>query len=123
MFGNTGIGPAYLHWFQILVDGKPKPSWLAMGAALGLKNHPKFDFVRPGRVYKPDSYNKHFWVQPGPLDEEIRSQHKRIELKACYCSIFDECWAVTNHSDPVPVSSCRPHPEIRYGGFFASPDT
>ena len=30
MFGNVGLGQSYLKWFQILVDGKPQPSWLDM---------------------------------------------------------------------------------------------
>ena len=119
LFGNTGLGPAYLEWFQILVDGKPQPSWLAMGGALGFKRPPTFKFVRPGRTYQINSYNKTFWVPPGPLDQELRANRRRIEIRACYCSIFDECWVESDKADPRSVKTCEPFPQIRYGGAAA----
>ena len=73
MFGNVGLGPAYLEWFQIMVDGSPQPNWLSMGETLGLKEPPDFEFVRPGRIYQIDSYNKIFWVPAGSLDNELRA--------------------------------------------------
>jgi hypothetical protein len=117
MFGNVGLGSAYLNWFQILVDGKPQSSWLAMGGALGFSSPPHFEFVKPGRIYQINSYNKHFWAPSGPLDDELRKNRSRIKIRACYCSIFDECWIETDEKDPIEVKSCKPFPKILFGGF------
>jgi hypothetical protein len=36
-------------------------------------------------------------------------QRGRITLRACYCSVFDECWiAETNKFPPRPVRNCPP---------------
>ena len=84
----------------------------------GFKSSPKFEFVRPGRIYQVDSYSKIFWVPKGKLDEELRNKKSRIEIRACYCSIYDECWIETNKKDPVQVYDCSPYPTIRYGGIL-----
>lgn len=117
MFGNVGVGPAYLSWFQIQVDGVPQSDWRAMGGPLGLKSPPHFEFNRPGPVYRVDSYTKHFWISPGDLDNEFREQNKRVNLVACYCSLFDEYWIVERFNNtPRSVSNCSPKPNIHYGG-------
>ena len=93
MFGGTGIGYASLKTFEVLVDGKPVPNWLEMCHALGYQSPPKFEFVvpRPETLFKPDSYNKVFWIPAGPDSEELKLKVGRISIKACYCSIYDEC--------------------------------
>lgn len=116
MFGGTGIGYATMKTFDVLVDGKPQSSWLEMCRALGYSSPPQFDFTvpRPETVFKPDTYNKVFWISSGPQSEELRSKHGRVFIQACYCSVFDECWTVDTHNDsPTRVNLC-PRPEISF---------
>ena len=101
MFGGTGIGYATLKTFEVLVDGKPQPSWLEMCRTLGLSSAPTFEFVvpRPETVFKPDSYHKVFWIPQGPQSEELKLKAGRILIRACYCSVYDECWSVDSHGE------------------------
>lgn len=109
MFGGTGIGYASLKTFEVLVDGQHQPNWLEMCHALGFTSPPQFEFVvpRPQTIFKPDSYNKTFWIGAGPQAEELKLKSGRIVVNACYCSIYDECWQVSTPSSlPIRVDSC-----------------
>jgi hypothetical protein len=118
MFGGTGMGYATLKTFEVLVDGSPQLSWLEMCRALGFATPPHFDFTVPRSetVFKPDSYNKVFWIPSGPQSEELKSKAGRIAIRACYCSVFEECWTVDSRGGPPePVDQC-PKPEITFTG-------
>jgi hypothetical protein len=130
---NTGVGPAQIHDFTILVDGQPVPSegWLIDNlikaccnearaevlAAAGGNLHDMLgaDTTNPvaSRSLAPNERvsairwprtdrNAVLWRQ---LD--LARQRGRIQLRACYCSVFDECWAANSHEfPPQPVRSC-----------------
>lgn len=124
MFGGTGIGYATLKSFEVLVDGKPQPDWAEMCRALGFATRPTMEFVVPRRegVFKPDSYNKIFWIPSGPQSDELIAKHGRTFVRACYCSVFeDECWQVnTRGGVPDLVDSC-PKPELIFTAPPAGP--
>jgi hypothetical protein len=93
-FGNFGIGYAMLKSFEVLVDGKPQPNWEEMCRALGFgPTAPTYDFLVPSTdsVIKPDSSEKIFWIHEGPQAEELKLKIARIQIRSCYCSIYDEC--------------------------------
>jgi hypothetical protein len=116
MFGGAGIGYANLKVFEVFVDGKAQSSWLEMCHALGFAAGPRFEFVvpRPDTVFKPDSYDKVFWIASSPDSEELKLKHGRILIRACYCSVFDECWQVdTRDSHRRAVSAC-PTPSLTF---------
>ena len=119
-FGNSGLGQARLVWFQILVDGNPQQDWLMMLRSLGFPEKLTLGLIRPGARWRPDSRARIFWLDPGRADQMLRERRSRIELRACYCSIFDECWLGGDRGEPSPVGSCTPKPEIRYGGETAA---
>jgi hypothetical protein len=120
IFTNAGAGPAVVHWTKVSVDGKVMSTWLNMGAALGFKAPPKFAFMTPAHVWQPGTDQKIFWVDPGPLDVELRAESKRVEIETCYCSVFEECWLSTRtKSEPRSTDSCLPKPE----GYLRSPPT
>jgi hypothetical protein len=117
VFGGTGIGYATLKTFDVLVDGKPQPNWLEMCRALNFASAPTFDFSvpRPETVFKPDIYNKVFWVPFGPQSQKLMLKSGRILIRACYCSVFAECWRIDSHDKPPePVDRC-PKSEITFG--------
>ncbi len=99
---NVGIGPARLRGFEIIVDGIPLPAETDEGKtplpdmlvkALGLPpTSSKFTEPRAGDLYEPNHENKLFWLQPGPAEKLILKEWNRVEIKACYCSMYDECW-------------------------------
>jgi hypothetical protein len=130
---NTGVGPAQIHDFKILVDGQPVPSqgWLIDNlikaccneartealAAAGGNRHAMLgtDMTSPvaSRSLAPNEWvsairwprtdtNAVLWQQ---LD--LARQSGRIQLRVCYCSVFDECWTANSHEFPQqPVRSC-----------------
>jgi hypothetical protein len=108
-FGNGGLGPLTLKTFEVAVDGKPQRDWGEMCQALGVVPGPDYSYVnpRPGTVIKPDQIRKLFWIDNGPRSEDFFSKSSRISMKACYCSLFDECWQVEERSQPPNrVDSC-----------------
>jgi hypothetical protein len=116
MFGGTGIGYATMKTFEVLVDGKPQSSWIEMCRTLGFASPPRFEFTvpRPETVFKPDTYNKVFWIPSGPQSDELKSKAGRIFIRTCYCSVFDECWRVDTHDDlPERINLC-PKSEIPF---------
>jgi hypothetical protein len=114
---SAGVGAAYLHWFQILVDGQPQSSWPAMMITLKMEGKEKITANRPGPVFASGSQATIFWVAPGALDQQLRERVTRITFKMCYCSIFDDCWLNTCFHAPQEVTTCDPPPKVRYGGF------
>lgn len=116
LFGGTGIGYATLKTFEVLVDSRPQANWLEMCHSLGFQSPPKFQFVvpRPGTIFKPDSYDKVFWIPAGQQADELKREASRIAIRACYCSIYNECWRIDNtDSTPKKTDSC-PIPEVTF---------
>jgi len=83
---------------------------------LGFAAAPTFDFnvPRPDVVYKPDSYEKVFWIPSGPYSEELKLKHGRILIRACYCSVFDECWQVATRGPRERVGKECPSPSVPF---------
>src|SRR5258708_37911062 len=116
LFGNTGMGYGTLKTFEVSVDGKPQPSWQEMCRALGFALSPTFTFGVPYTedVIKPGDHYKTFWIPYGPEADEIKSKSKRILIRACYCSVFDECWRVSSDKAlPESVNLC-PNPNVTF---------
>ena len=116
-FGNIGLGPARLKWFQVLVDGQPKKDWEDMLRAVGISPLPDYSFGYPQPIYSTESYERLFLVKPGSGDMKLRTERNRIELRACYCSIFDECWVSSDRAvPPRRIGTCEPAPGVIMGG-------
>lgn len=130
---NTGVGPAQIRDFQILVDGQPLSShgWVidnltkaccnqaraeALAAAGGdLQTMLGRDATNPvaSRLLAPNEWisvlrwpktdnNAALWRQV-----DLARLSGRIQMRACYCSVFDECWTANSHEFPQqPVRSC-----------------
>ncbi|MGA3328926.1 MAG: hypothetical protein ABSF45_31130 [Terriglobia bacterium] len=109
MFGGDGVGNAVLKTFEVLVDGKPQSDWLEMCRALGIAGTlgAEFTVPQPEIVFEPHSLKKTFWIPPGPNAEELKLKVDRIVVRACYCSIYPECWQIDfREIGPKRVSSC-----------------
>jgi hypothetical protein len=120
-FGNIGLGPARVKWFQVFVDETPMPDWKDMLRAIGI-DETGFIFAYPQPIYPTDSYNILFKVEAGPADNKLRNEAQRIRLVVCYCSIFDECWiGLPGARPPRPVKQCEPPPNVTMGGRPGTP--
>lgn len=132
---NAGTGPARIHTFSYLVDGEEiemegrvvsnliraccGPGFDAAVAAsngdvttaLGydLSSPVANTFLAAGGsttalIWARAPQNETLW-----REVDVARQRGRISARACYCSLFDECWvAETNQFPPRPVNSCEP---------------
>ena len=116
---NVGTGAARVVWFEFRVDGKPMPDMSAVIHALSpeLKSMPTFNSGPVAkRVFAAGAEQRFFgWPKPAAADAGSvdawmalnSARFKRIEVEACYCSVFDECWTSKLNGDvPVLTPSC-----------------
>ena len=130
---NTGVGPAQIHDFKILVDGQPVSSqgWLIDNLAKACCNEARAEALAAAggnrlAMLGPDTTNPVASRSLAPNERisairwsktdsnallwrqvDLARQSGRIQMRACYCSVFDECWAANSHKFPQqPVRSC-----------------
>jgi len=117
---NRGVGPAHEESMRVTVDGRYVKSLKAlMIASLGLEYGPKADaafepslvanrvqkrFVAAGQqqaVFRiPRTIDPKMW-------DMLKAQESRWNVEFCYCSVFDECWAVHGRwADDRSVKEC-----------------
>ncbi len=113
---RSGAGPALLQTFEVFVDKIAQPHWLAAGAALRLPTPPNFQFSVPrsGTLLMPGAADKIFWIAPGPGAEALQREANRLAIVACYCSLYEQCWRITNREGREEVRTCRPLGPIRF---------
>jgi len=120
---NRGVGPAHEESLRVTVDSRPVRSFADLVAAsLGPKEgaealqafHRTHTLIRnnvPKRFIAADQSQLVFKV---PRTSEnarwwdlLADQQSRWNVGYCYCSVFDECWAVrTEFDDSRSVKQC-----------------
>lgn len=116
---NQGVGPARVRWMEISVDGKPVPNTTALmlraarlPADARLDRRDVYTSGIQGRVLRAGEeitfLRWHHAVQREPVWSALdKARFGRIEIRACYCSVFDECWISRSETpDPLPVAQC-----------------
>lgn len=104
---NSGVGPAAIKWFDVLVDGAQVPSWQLVGGALNLSKGAGYTFIIPtGKTYPAGTSKQLFWVEDGNEQEKIIRNATRVRFRFCYCSIRDECWIKEAGSDVPAEADC-----------------
>jgi hypothetical protein len=132
---NAGTGPARVHSYELLVDGVvvPRRGYVPLNAmraccpsqldrALTAANGdlPAMlgnDLTSPiaNTFFAPNDEAVAWAWRRSEANTELWSavdqarQSGRIGMRACYCSLFDECWiAETGVFPPRPVDACTP---------------
>lgn len=112
---NVGIGPARIEDFVVEVDGKAYPTWgAAMQALTGADRY--FDYGHSTinqRTLPPDRNVRMYHLAETDFADEIIEQFERLNYRACYCSVFGECWATSykEFGTTRPVERCTPGPD------------
>lgn len=117
---NRGVGPAHEESMQVTVDGRSVRSLkdlmvATLGPEKGAKAYADFEpalianrvqkrFIAAGQqqaVFKlKRSSDPQMW-------DLLTAQDSRWNVAFCYCSVFDECWAVHGRwADDKPVKEC-----------------
>lgn len=111
---NGGAGPARLKAMELRYIGRPMDNprqFLAtccgyepgrsMRYSTGavdvvLRPGESIDFIRLAKV--PES---------AAMWDRLQNERWKVEVRTCYCSIFDDCWVMKGRSlDPEPVAAC-----------------
>ena len=110
---NKGIGPARIRGLEFQLDEQPMESLDALiAAAVEPQDVFSYELYRssnPRRsVMSPDKSVDLFAVPWEPRTRKFQqSISKRLDIRICYCSVYDECWlARLNGGDPDAVNRC-----------------
>lgn len=123
---NSGVGPARIETFQLFYKDKPISDWFVLlekccgldrtglitsedfEAAVGfLVTADAAPIMLPQNSRRPLlRYEKNLANQS--IYAALNTERRFISARACYCSVFDECW-VTDFKDfhPTSVKSCN----------------
>jgi hypothetical protein len=112
--GNDGVGPARLKRLEFLYDGRPMETprkflqaccgdppaaptpFLSSDFEVVLRPGETVAFIRMAK--KPGN---------GAVWDRLEVERWKVAVRACYCSIFDDCWVMDSRKeDPEPVQSC-----------------
>ena len=109
---NNGVGPARIQAMELVYHGKAmgNPSEFLKACCSGdqkftFMSEPVSGVLRPGeqsnfiRLPKTEA-NAAIW-------DRLNTERWKIVVRACYCSIFDDCWIADNRKkSPEPVKVC-----------------
>lgn len=119
---NAGIGPAKLETFEVLYQGQPIGDFYTlMQRCCGLATTPDGRRVqfpaglslayRAKQVIRPGESQLVMEVPASPdqhdVSERFLKESKSITYRACYCSVFNQCW-ISNLAglQPAPAATC-----------------
>lgn len=118
-FNNVGAGIAHIQSVIPSANGEALETYQAfedtimtrrMRSWATLTEAPSTGYLRAGDTITPSSYK--MGGSPGELQAYLRGEWGTpldgLDVKVCYCSVFDDCWTV-NYADrkaPNPVASC-----------------
>lgn len=112
---NNGVGPALLGPVEIRYQGQPvrdprdlltKCCSFQPNGGLNLSTSPSSGIVaRPGETVKfmqvaETPTSKALW-------DRFETERWKLQVRSCYCSIFDECWTIEgSQAKPKPIAQC-----------------
>lgn len=119
---NRGIGPARIRWAELSHDGRPVHDLRELLAACcGHEGKtPGFTSGLRQRVLGADEWIQLVRIPRAQLSDELwtaldQTRH-RMRLRACYCSVLDDCWLLDSREDEAaPVRQCPAAPEVLWG--------
>ncbi len=107
---NVGIGPARVQDFRVYVDGEPHTTWrAALESLLGPRDGIRLSqSTINGRTIPAERRITIFSLESMEHAAELAAALPRLEMQACYCSIFDECWTAEYDALGItePVDTC-----------------
>ncbi|MCF7222201.1 hypothetical protein [Marilutibacter chinensis] len=124
---NRGTGPARVRWAEVLYKDAPvRDSGTLLSLCCGVPANAGDDprLLASGiqrRVIAPGEWINLLRVpRPEPVTpvwEALDRERHHVRLRACYCSVLDECWLLdSDRDDPEPVRQCPRTPGVLWGG-------
>jgi hypothetical protein len=121
--GNSGVGPAKVHSFEVSYKGQPVTSTrdlLRRCCRLPADRKPAEAMLAPWMsstvvneiVLRAGEDQVAFALRPNPADPALAQRFSKaleeLHFRGCYCSVLDECWETAESGmEPVRVKSCK----------------
>ena len=114
VLGNDGVGPARLKQLEFRYDGRPMESprkFLQICCGDPPQRPTAFMSSRFEIVLRPGETTKFIRLVKKPENaavwNRLEVERWKVAVRACYCSIFDDCWVLNSRKpDPEPVKVC-----------------
>jgi len=117
---NTGVGPARIESFELFYKDKPMPNSKTLldtccgGGKYNYASSAVIGEVLPAResiqflLLRPDTNRKELW-------DALNKERFSIRVRACYCSVFDECWMMDSAARrPERAAACEMPQSTQY---------
>jgi hypothetical protein len=120
---NGGVGPAEIRSLEMFYDGRPVASSNELlRECCGLDTREFYWVPMQNRMLRPGESVQFFRIitrpeTAGGMPELTAAiNEERIVARACYCSVFSDCWTRTSQEDqrPKPVGKQCPVPGVAY---------
>lgn len=119
---NRGIGPARIRWAELSHDGTPVQDLSAFLKACCGHEGESYGFTSGlrQRVLGADEWIQLVRIpregQPEALWQALDQARHKVRLRACYCSVLDDCWLLDSREDEAaPVKQCPAAPAVLWG--------
>ncbi len=134
---NAGVGPAAVKSFTLYYDKQPVETvWHLLLACCTDEGTDRMTFVQAyidgspeapiitsgasGQIM-PSGNGAGLFIMPrdasnAELWERLDKARHKLEGRACYCSLLEECYMTDFKSDPVEVKMCPANPHKNYNG-------
>lgn len=94
---NTGLGPAVVKSLEVRVDGTPQQNWSgALGALFGHEPPPHSNATVVNHALRGGDRVEFFAMARKDLPRSFWAWIQRVVVRACYASVFDSYWIVTD---------------------------
>lgn len=124
---NRGTGPARVRWAELSYEREPVADWedllrrCCTRTPAELEATVSYTSGVQNRVLGVDEWVHMLQLMPDDAPQAVydalnQARH-RITLRACYCSVLDDCWVFDSmREDPQPVRQCPAAPAVRWRG-------
>jgi hypothetical protein len=96
---NTGLGPAIVNSFEVLVNGRPVASWPYVLTTIGVEaisGQSQFAVLYPRGTIPAETQALLAIQGPASAKAAVAAGFSHVEPRLVYCSIYDECWEVSS---------------------------
>lgn len=120
---NAGVGPARMHWATLYYGNAPyataKAALAACCGAVG-RLTTVTQYLQQ-RVLTPNETVAFIHLTKNARNSAVWTKldlaRQRFYLRACYCSVLDDCWLLDSRRDqPQAVNACPPPETPLYSG-------
>lgn len=124
---NTGVGPARIDTFELFYKDKPVANIRDLLADCCAPLHGKHLYTGTSSILDevlPARESVNFWSlrrdkNPPEAWDVLNKERFNVRVRACYCSVFDECW-VMDSAQRRPerhAGECTPSQPVQFSLF------